>query len=96
MFPAPDPPNSCCYSGGQASTGQHEIWLNRQHFPEPARELTYQSCLAGIRAINERRHDLDAAITSMTSDSEFTAVVKGLGCLRRISTLTAAFGLAMK
>jgi transposase len=83
------------YSDGQAWTGQHGIWLNRQHFPEPARELTYRSCLAGMRAIDERRHDLDAAITSMALDSEYTAVVQCLGCLRGVSTLTA-FGLAVE
>lgn len=25
------------YTGGRAWTGRHEIWLNQQHFPEPAR-----------------------------------------------------------
>lgn len=74
------------YSGRQAWTGLHEIWLNRQHFSEPARELTYRSCLAGMRAIDERRHDLDAAITGMALDSEYTAVVQCLGCLRSVST----------
>lgn len=83
------------YSDGQAWTGLHEIWLNRQPFPEPARELTYRSCLAGMRAIDERRHDLDAAITSVALDCEYTADVQCLVCLRGVSTSTA-FGLAME
>ena len=83
------------YSGGQAWTGRHEIWLNQQHFPNLPGKLTYRFCLAGMQAIDERRHDLDTAITSMALDSEFTAVVQCLGCLRGVSTLTA-FGLAVE
>ena len=42
-----------------------------------------------------RRDRLDAAIIVMADESEFTPVVRGLGCLRGISTLTA-FGLAVE
>src|SRR5215471_11717060 len=42
-----------------------------------------------------RRGRLDEAIAMMAADSEFTAVVDRLGCVRGISTLTA-FGLAVE
>jgi len=42
-----------------------------------------------------RRDRLDAAITEMATDSEFTPVVNRLACLRGVSTLTA-FGLAVE
>ena len=41
----------------------------------------------------DRRIRLDAAITAMAADSDFTPVVNRLDCIRGISTLTA-FGLA--
>lgn len=42
-----------------------------------------------------RRDRLDEAIAVMAADSEFTPVVRRLGCLRGISTLTG-FGLAVE
>ena len=42
-----------------------------------------------------RRDRLDAAITAMARESEFTPVVRRLSCLRGISTLTA-FSLAVE
>ena len=43
----------------------------------------------------QRRDRLDAAITTMAENSEYTPVVRRLGCLRGISTLTG-FGLAVE
>ena len=43
----------------------------------------------------DRRDRLDKAITEMAADGEYTAVVRRLGCLRGVSTLTA-FGLAVE
>ena len=42
-----------------------------------------------------RRDRLDAAIAALAADSEFTPVVRRLGCLRGVSTLTA-LGLAVE
>jgi transposase len=42
-----------------------------------------------------RRDRLDAAIATMASDCEFTALVRRLGCLRGVSTLTG-FALAVE
>ncbi|HET9871514.1 MAG TPA: transposase [Propionibacteriaceae bacterium] len=43
----------------------------------------------------DRRNRLDAAITAMAENSEYTDLVHRLGCLRGISTLTG-FGLAVE
>ena len=42
-----------------------------------------------------RRDRLDAVIAAMAADSEFTPVVRRLGCLRGVSTLTG-FALAVE
>ncbi|ORV76646.1 transposase, partial [Mycobacterium gastri] len=81
------------YSGGQAWTGKHEMWLRGQHFDAPALQLTYDSALDAMVTCVHRRERLDDAIEEMAADSEFTAVVTRLCCLRGVSTLTA-FGLA--
>ncbi|MBP2217004.1 IS110 family transposase [Arthrobacter sp. CAN_C5] len=83
------------YSGGQAWTGTHELWLARQHFPAPARQLTYESSLEAMHETLDRRERLDEAIASMAYGSEYTPVVRALQCLRGISTLSA-FGLAVE
>ena len=46
-------------------------------------------------ATKARRDRLDVAIEEMAADSEFTPVVRRLGCLRRIGTLTG-FALAVE
>lgn len=48
-----------------------------------------------VLATLARRDRLDAAITAMAADSQFTPVVHRLCCLRGISTLTG-FGLAVE
>ncbi|TNB67233.1 IS110 family transposase [Arthrobacter sp. BB-1] len=83
------------YSGGQAWTAAHELWLARQHFDAPARQLTYESSLEAMHEISDRRDRLDQAITVMAYGSGYTPVVRALQCLRGISTLTA-FGLAVE
>ncbi|MDQ0864811.1 IS110 family transposase [Arthrobacter globiformis] len=83
------------YSGGRAWTGIHDLWLARQHFDAPARQLTYESSLEALHEISDRRDRLDEAITAMAYGSDYTPVVRALQCLRGISTLTA-FGLAVE
>jgi len=82
------------YSGGPAWTLTHLRWLRRQHFPVPA-QAAYDTALEAMLACVDRRDRLDAAIAAMAVDSEFTPVVRRLGCLRGVSTLTA-FGLAVE
>jgi transposase len=83
------------YYGGQAWTGKHQMWLRGQHFDNPALALTYDAALDAMVTCVHRRDRLDDAITTMALDSEFTPIVRRLGCLRGVSTLTA-FGLAVE
>ena len=59
------------------------------------RRPTFESDYETVLSVNARRDRLDAAITLMAADSEFTAVVHRLGCLRGVSTLTG-FALAVE
>jgi transposase len=83
------------YDGGRAWTGAHDVWLRRQRFDAPATQLTFESGYEAVLTVTARRDRLDAAITRMAGDSEFTPVVRRLACLRGISTLTA-FALAVE
>ncbi len=86
------------YSGGRAWTGAHDLWLRRDALPQlhsaPTRvafDCYYDTALA----VKARRDRLDAAIQTLSADSEVTALVRRLGCLRGISTLTG-FALAVE
>jgi transposase len=87
------------YSGGKPWTGSHDLWLRARRRSEVftvaglglAFDIAYDTVLATVA----RRDRLDAAITVMAADSEFTPVVNRLGCLRGVSTLTS-FGLAVE
>jgi transposase len=61
----------------------------------PATQLTVESDYDTVLSVSARRDRLDKAITAMAADCEFTPVVRRLGCLRGVSTLTA-FGLAVE
>jgi transposase len=77
------------YSGGQAWTGAHDMWLRRQRFDAPALQLTFESDYEAVLAVKARRDRLDDAIAAMAADSEFTPILRRLSCLRGISNLTA-------
>jgi transposase len=83
------------YSGGQAWTGAHDAWLRRQRFDSPALQLAFESDYDAVLTVKARRDRLDQAIAAMAVDSEFTAMVQRLGCLRGVSTLTG-FALAVE
>ena len=83
------------YSGGQAWTGVHDAWLRRQRFKAPATQAAFESDYDAVLMVKARRDRLDAAITAMAADGEFTPTVHRLGCLRGVSTLTA-FALAVE
>jgi transposase len=83
------------YCGGQAWTGAHDAWLRRQRFEAPALQMTFESDYDAVLTVKARRDRLDAAIATMAADSEFTAMVHRLGCLRGVSTLTG-FALAVE
>jgi transposase len=83
------------WTGGQPWTGRHDVWLRSQRFDLPGRQLAFDAAYETMVLTLDRRNRLDAAITEMAEDSEFTDLVHRLGCLRGISTLTG-FGLAVE
>ncbi|GAB3405626.1 IS110 family RNA-guided transposase [Flindersiella endophytica] len=86
------------YSGGQAWTGAHDAWLRRQRFDSPALQLAFESdyeAVLTVLTVQARRDRLDTAIAEMAADSQFTPLVRRLGCLRGIGTLTG-FALAVE
>jgi transposase len=83
------------YSGGQAWTGRHDVWLRQHHLAGAATRLAFDSDYDAVLTVAARRDRLDAAITTMAAESEFTPVVHRLGCLRGVSTLTG-FALAVE
>jgi transposase len=82
------------YSGGQAWTGAHDVWLRRTgaQLDSAATRLTFDSDYDAVLHVKARRDRLDDAITAMAADCEFTPVLRRLGCLRGVGTLT---GLAL-
>ena len=77
------------YSDGRAWTELHDRWLRRQRFDSLALQTTFESDYDAVLTVKARRNRLDTAIAA---DSEFTPLVRRLGCLRGISDLT---GLAL-
>ncbi len=86
------------YYGGKAWTIKHDQWLRIDALPQlttRSTRLAFDSGYETVLAAKARRDRLDAAIDEMAADSEFTPVVRRLGCLRGIGTLTG-FGLAVE
>jgi transposase len=86
------------YYGGDAWTGKHDVWLRHDALPQltsRATRLTFDADYEAVLTMKARRDRLDAAIEEMAADSEFTAMVRRLGCLRGVSTLTG-FALAVE
>jgi transposase len=85
------------YSGGQAWTGVHDVWLRQTgaQLTAAATRATFASDYEAVLAVKARRDRLDVAIAEMAADGEFTALLRRLGCLRGIGTLTG-FALAVE
>ncbi|MBI4940772.1 MAG: IS110 family transposase [Actinobacteria bacterium] len=86
------------YSGGEAWTGKHDQWLREEALAglgSRATRLTFDSDYDAVLTIQARRERIDDQIEQMALDSEFTAVVRRLGCLRGVGTLTG-FALAVE
>ncbi|MCP3424455.1 IS110 family transposase [Nocardioides pinisoli] len=83
------------YYGGRTWSAKHHAWLHRIRFDEPGTRCAYEADLEAIEFAVARRDRLDALITQMAADSEFTDVTRRLCCLRGISTLTG-FALAVE
>ena len=89
------------YSGGKAWTVAHDHWLRHDALAELSTRggrsirATFDNNYDTLLSVLARRDRLDVLIEQMAADSEFTPVVRRLGCLRGISTLTA-FALAVE
>ncbi len=83
------------YCDGRAWPDAHDVWLRRQRFDASALLMTFESNYDAVLAVKARRDRLDAAIAAMAADSEFTPLVRRLGWLRGIGTLTG-FALAVE
>ena len=89
------------YYGGRAWTGRHDAWLCREALDRlrdtagRSSLLAFDSDYETVLTVKARRDRLDAAITAIAIDSEFTPTVRRLGCLRGISTLTG-FALSVE
>jgi len=83
------------YYGDKTWSKKHHAWLHRIRFAELGTRCAYEADLEAIEFAVARRDRLDALITQMAADSEFTAVTRRLCCLRGISTLTG-FALAVE
>ena len=83
------------YYGGKAWTGAHDAWLRRIRFNQPGTRAAYEADLEAVEFAVARRDRLDATITAMAAESEFTPTLRKLCCLRGISTLTG-FALAVE
>jgi transposase len=86
------------YSGGAAWTGKHSLWLRSEAFEQltgSGTRLAFDSDYDSVLSVKARRDRLDAEIEQLAADSEFTPVVRRLGCLRGIGTLTG-FALAVE
>jgi transposase len=83
------------YSGGKAWTDAHDAWLRRQRFDAAALQTALESDYDAVLAVKARRDRLDAAIATLAAECEFTPMLRRLGCLRGIGTLTG-FALAVE
>lgn len=83
------------WSGGQAWTGDHLAWLARQRFAQPVSQYAFDEALDQVPTTAARRHRLGTRIEELAADSAWTPMVRRLGCLRGISTLTG-FALAVE
>ena len=85
------------YSGGHAWTGAHDTWLRQtgRELGSTATRTTFESDYDAVLGVKARRDRLDVAIAQMAADCEFTPLVRRLGCLRGIGTLTG-FALAVE
>jgi transposase len=85
------------YSGGQAWTGAHDVWLRRTgaQLGSSATRMTFESDYDAVLTVKARRDRLDVLIEQVAADCEFTPLLRRLGCLRGIGTLTG-FALAVE
>jgi len=90
--------NGIVYYGGAAWTGAHDLWLRRDAAPQltaTSTRVAFDSDYDTVLTVAARRDRLDESIGRLAADSEFTPLVRRLGCLRGVGTLTG-FALAVE
>jgi transposase len=83
---------------GDAWTGRHDAWLRqvrRDHLTGAGTRAAFDDAYDAVTHTLARRDRLDEQIAALAADSEFTGVVRRLGCLRGIAT-TTGFALAVE
>ena len=83
------------YYGGKAWSLAHDAWLRRIRLDQAGTRAAFEADYEQVQLTRARRDRLDAAITALAADSEYTAVTRRLCCLRGVSTLTG-FALAVE
>jgi transposase len=86
------------YCDGRAWTDRHDAWLRRvgrEELSSAATRATFESDYDAVLAVKARRDRLDVLIEQMAAECEFTPLLRRLGCLRGIGTLTG-FALAVE
>ncbi|TGD27636.1 transposase [Brevibacterium sp. S22] len=70
------------YYGGSAWTGKHDQWLQAEalpRLPNTSTRLAFDAAYDAVLTVTGRRDRLDAEITKLARDCEFTDVVDRLG-----------------
>jgi transposase len=80
------------YSGGQAWSGKHELWLRRQRFDDTHTAAAFDHHFDAVLSATAARDRLDEQIVKIAATPRWADAVDRLGCLRGISALT---GLAL-
>jgi transposase len=83
------------YCAGPRWTGRHLDWIRRQRLDRRPSQLALEEYYDTLIATKARRDRLDTAIEAMAAESEFTPIVRRLGCLRGVAALTG-FALAVE
>jgi transposase len=73
------------YCGGAAWTGEHDLWLRHDAFgqlPMQPTRSAFDACYDAVLAVTARRDRPGTQIEQIAAASEFTPMVRRLGCLR--------------
>jgi len=79
------------YFGGDAWTQKHDAWLHHETLPQlttRATQMTLDSDYDAVLVTRARRDRLASEIEALAAVSEFTPVVRRLGCVRGVSAPT--------
>ena len=74
---------------GRAWSARHQAWLNTLSFRDRAAQVTFDDCLACVRASTERIRRLDAALLECGVASPHLELLRALQVVRGIGFLTA-------